>query len=48
LYDHVRNSGKRSKVSPSASFDSTYDSAGDLMSVTVFGIDITFLFESAV
>jgi hypothetical protein len=29
-------------------FVSTYDSAGDLMSVTVFGIDITFLFESAV
>jgi hypothetical protein len=26
-------------------FVSTYDSAGDLVSVTVFGINITFLFE---
>jgi hypothetical protein len=29
-------------------FISTYDSAGNLMSVTLFGIDITSLFESAV
>ena len=27
---------------------STYDGSGDLMSVTLFGINVTFLFELAV